>query len=73
MTWVRLWGLLLFFTVLLPLIRSFAFAQPRAAWEYTLCLTNKCVKETLDALPPDRAAEAKLTTDRTFTYVWYRK
>jgi hypothetical protein len=42
-------------------------------WTNQTCLTNDCIANTLNALTPERAAEAKLTTWGNATYVWYRK
>lgn len=50
-----------------------AQAERPRDWTYVWCARNDCIKKTLDALPVDRAAEAKLTTWENTTYVWYRK
>jgi hypothetical protein len=42
-------------------------------WTHEWCATNACIGKVLNSLPPDRAAEAKLTTWRDSTYVWYRQ
>lgn len=41
-------------------------------WTNKSCWTNSCVADTLNGLSPDRAAEAKLTTWKDATYVWFR-
>lgn len=50
-----------------------AQAQPRVSWTYVSCYTNSCIKATLDGLSADRAHDAKLTSWRDTTYVWYRE
>lgn len=47
--------------------------QSRTEWVNKACFTNGCIAETLNGLSPDRAAEAKITTWRDTSYVWYRK
>lgn len=47
-------------------------AEAHTYWTFETCATNDCIKRTLDRLPPDRAAEAKITTWRDTSYVWYR-
>jgi hypothetical protein len=57
-------------TLSVPVLHS---QQSREQWEKVHCWTNTCVADLLNSLPAERAAEAKLTTWRDTTYVWYRK
>ena len=42
------------------------------SWRVVQCYTNDCIRDTLNGLPFERAAEAKLTTWKDSTYVWFR-
>lgn len=55
------------------LIGGSARATTREQWVNESCMTNGCIAGLLNSLPPERAAEAKLTTWHNVTYVWYRK
>lgn len=50
----------------------FAAAGETGGWQVVMCLTNQCVADTLNGLPFERAAAAKLTTWNSTTYVWFR-
>lgn len=50
-----------------------AKTETTTRWTYTACYTNSCIADTLNRLDPERAAEAKLTTWKDQTYVWYRE
>jgi hypothetical protein len=46
-------------------------AQHKAKWTKVECWTNDCIADALNRLSPEVAAEAKLTTWKSTTYVWY--
>lgn len=46
---------------------------PAGGWTSTACALNSCIGDTLNRLSAERAAEAKLTTWGSVTYVWYRQ
>lgn len=48
-------------------------ARPGFAWRVELCSTNQCIADILNRLPGERSSEAKLTTWRDTTYVWFRE
>lgn len=48
-------------------------ARRQPTWAVEMCYTDSCVTKTLDRLPADRAAEAKVSEGETFYKVWYRK
>ena len=41
-------------------------------WRFVECMTNQCIANALNGLSHERSAEAKLTTWKNYTYVWYR-
>lgn len=51
-----------------------AQADPsKGSWTYERCLTSECIENRLNALSPEKAAEAKVTTWKDVVYIWYRK
>ena len=48
------------------------FAPQPNTWQFVQCYTNDCIASTLNGLTWERAAEAKLTTWKDSTFVWFR-
>ena len=48
-------------------------AQKPTRWVNEFCYTNGCIGDMLNKLTPEQAHEAKITTWRDVSYVWYRK
>ena len=56
-----------------PDVQPLAIRPPASAWRAESCFTNECIADILNRLPGERAAEAKLTTWKNTTYVWFRE
>lgn len=57
--------------ICLVTITTTVHAQSQKKWVVQMCYLNACISDTLNSLPPESAATAKLTTWQDKTYVWY--
>jgi hypothetical protein len=72
-TTVKAVAILLVLAMATIFLRSLHAEERLGPWQVETCWTNQCIANLLNSLPPERAAEAKLTTWDDKTYVWYRR